>query len=164
MKFFWNYLLKRHDYFHIKKSNLQTPLFSLLIFNKFETQYMVLLAKQQQFTLIEFSAYQHPNNQILPFYIFFDTYNSHYIKYFLCHKESLSSSTIYPSLHWLEREVYEFFGYPIVGLKDSRNLLLDYNKNYNALLKYFPTSGFEEVYYDPFFDKVLFKKINFIEL
>ena len=164
MNFFWHFLVKKEKYFFLKKSNLKTPSTSILIFNKYEAQYMLLKAKLQQFCFIDFSCYQHPSTHVIPFYILFDYHTSQYVNFFLCFTQKFSSSSIYPSLYWLEREVLEFFNYPILNLKDSRNLLLDYNKNYNALLKYFPTSGFEEVYYDPFFDKVLFKKINMIEL
>lgn len=164
VNFFWNYLTKREEYFYLTKTQMQTPLYNLTIFNKTEAQFMLMLNKAQQHTLIEFSCYQHPTKKIIPFILLFDTYKSRYIQYFCFYPNSLSNKKIFPSFSWLEREVFEFFGYKITNLVDSRNLLLDYNKNYNALLKTFPTSGFEEVYYDPFFDRVVFKKINFIEL
>lgn len=164
MNLFKQYLLLKKPYFKYIKSNLKTPMIQCCIFDKSQLNLMILFSKTNGHNLIEFSCYQHPNQLTIPFIILFDYSQSSYLKYFLCFQKKNSLQHLYPSFYWLEREVVEFFGLTFNNLNDTRNLLLDYNKNYNALLKYFPTSGFEEVYYDPFYDKVLFKKINFIEL
>jgi len=70
----------------------------------------------------------------------------------------------FKNLLFLEREVQEMFGLKILNLIDNRNLLLDYNKQYNPLLKSFFSEGFEEVYLNLFTDKLNYLQNYYIEL
>jgi hypothetical protein len=66
--------------------------------------------------------------------------------------------------NWLFREFNEFFMTVFVQKADNRNLLLDYNTTYKPLLKTFPTTGVEEIFYDVNLGSLVFVNLNNIEL
>lgn len=63
--------------------------------------------------------------------------------------ESINHTTahITPGASFYEREVSEMFNYPLQGLKDSRNLLLDYCADTAPLAKGVNVSGYQELQY-----------------
>jgi len=112
---------------------------------------------------LELSAFQ-KNNNIYVYWV--------YIHYkmlknfiFITNTNVIKSYQMYfKNLLFLEREVQEMFGLKILNLIDNRNLLLDYNKQYNPLLKSFFSEGFEEVYLNLFTDKLNYLQNYYIEL
>ena len=76
-------------------------------------------------------------------YKLYNIYSDTYINFFFKNTKSLSS-VFKPSL-WLEREVKESFHYVFNQLKDTRNLLLDYNLTSPVLLKTIPLEFFKEI-------------------
>lgn len=59
-----------------------------------------------------------------------------------------SSSNLYNSAEWLEREVWDMYGVYFWGNKDLRRILTDYGFEGHPLRKDFPLTGFVEVRYD----------------
>ena len=70
----------------------------------------------------------------------------------------------YKNLGYLERELSEMFNISVRRSNDNRNLLLDYNKQYNPMIKNFESTGFEEIYLNLFDDNITYININNIEL
>lgn len=54
----------------------------------------------------------------------------------------------YPSGSWLLREVFDMFGILFPCLPDRRRILTDYGFRGYPLLKSFPVSGYEEIFYE----------------
>ena len=162
--FFQNYLLKNSKNHFFYKSSVTPYSFYFFSYTYKMSSFLLKLAKNHNFNLIDLFFYQHPNQQIMSNYVLYDFKVGYYLNIFLNHRVYTSNSSIYFSLEWLEREFQEFTGENVMGLTDTRNLLLDYNKSYNPLLKIFPCVGFEEVYYDNYSDQVKYIPCNFIEL
>lgn len=59
-----------------------------------------------------------------------------------------SSTLIFSSANWLEREVYDMFGLFFSQHKDLRRILTDYGFDGFPLRKDFPLNGFFEIRYD----------------
>lgn len=70
----------------------------------------------------------------------------------------------YYNISYLEREISEMFNIGVRNCYDNRNLLLDYSKRYNPMLKGFESTGFEEIYINLFDENVNYININNIEL
>lgn len=64
---------------------------------------------------------------------------------------SSSGESFFFNLWWLEREASEFFGLTFSFKRDTRRLLLEYNSTNNPLLKYYPSFGWNELYYNYFY-------------
>lgn len=60
----------------------------------------------------------------------------------------LSLVSLYKSVSWSEREVFDFFGIFFFEHKDLRRLLTDYGFNGYPLRKDFPLTGFIDIFYD----------------
>lgn len=63
------------------------------------------------------------------------------------HSNVHTASLDYRSAIVAERECYEMFGVFFEKHEDLRKLLLDYNANYNPLLKSFPVTGYSQISY-----------------
>lgn len=59
-----------------------------------------------------------------------------------------TSSFVYSSANWLEREVWDMFGVRFEGHRDLRRILTDYGFQGHPLRRDFPLGGFLEVRYD----------------
>jgi NADH-quinone oxidoreductase subunit C len=101
--------------------------------------------------LIDVTALEGAGGVRLLLYVFYlPTYNT---RLFIVVDGSTAShlqtgSAYFAGLAWLEREVSEFFGCSILGMRDLRHLLLDYTFAGYPLLNQFPVCGFEELFYD----------------
>jgi NADH:ubiquinone oxidoreductase subunit C len=71
-----------------------------------------------------------------------------------------TASRLYHSAHWLEREVWDFFGIFFVYHSDLRRLLTDYGFAGHALLKDFPLCGFIDVRFSESFNRVVYDAIE----
>ena len=60
----------------------------------------------------------------------------------------VSLVSLYRSIEWSEREVFDFFGLFFFENSDLRKILTDYGFKGFPLRKDFPLSGYIEVYYD----------------
>jgi NADH dehydrogenase (ubiquinone) Fe-S protein 3 len=59
-----------------------------------------------------------------------------------------SSTSLYSSAGWWEREVWDMFGIFFIGHPDLRRILTDYGFQGHPLRKDFPLTGYTEVRYD----------------
>ena len=83
------------------------------------------------------------------------------IKIPLDENESIESSTqIYKSADWYERECYDLFGIKFVNHPDLRRIMTDYNFEGHPLRKDFPLTGHNEVRYDELEKKVIYEEVN----
>ena len=71
-----------------------------------------------------------------------------------------SASKIFSSADWYEREVFDMYGIVFSGHKDLRRILTDYGFTGNPMLKDFPLSGYQEVYYNQDSKKVEYKPVD----
>ena len=63
-----------------------------------------------------------------------------------------SLTDLFPNANWLERELSELFGIIFEGKNDTRNLMLQYGDTTNPFLKYFPSVGVREAFYNALLD------------
>lgn len=80
-------------------------------------------------------------------------YKTHLENYF-----TLSSSSLFDSAVWLEREVWDLFGVFFKNNSDLRRILTDYGFEGFPLRKDFPISGFLEVTYNEKTKSIIYKK------
>ncbi len=76
----------------------------------------------------------------------------------------LSSSALFQSGIWLEREIWDMFGVYFKNNLDLRRLLTDYGFPYHPLRKTFPLIGFSEIYYNYIYKKVLYKPVKLFQI
>ncbi len=72
-----------------------------------------------------------------------------------------SSSQIYKSAGWLEREIWDMFGIYFSGHSDLRRILTDYGFQGFPLRKDFPLTGFCELRYDDELKSVFYDSLEF---
>ena len=78
------------------------------------------------------------------------------IKTYVNEVESISSSTnVYNSANWWEREIWDLFGVFFSNHPDLRRILTDYGFQGHPLRKDFPLSGYVEVRYDDSVNRVV---------
>jgi len=70
----------------------------------------------------------------------------------------ISLVSLYKSISWLEREIFDFFGVFFILNNDLRRILTDYGFKGFPLRKDFPVSGFIDVYYDDNQKKICYRK------
>ena len=72
-----------------------------------------------------------------------------FLKCFIADKQGLLSlSSLYSSIPWLEREVWDMFGIVFFENFDLRRILTDYGFKGHPFRKDFPLTGFVEIRYD----------------
>lgn len=59
-----------------------------------------------------------------------------------------SAEPLFFNFWWLEREVSEMSGIFFFNKLDTRNLLMEYFNSLNPLLKSFPVTGFDEIFFN----------------
>jgi NADH-quinone oxidoreductase subunit C len=75
-----------------------------------------------------------------------------------------SSSLLFFSANWLEREVWDMFGIFFKNHRDLRRILTDYLFVGYPLRKDFPLSGYFECIYDELIRNIIYVKISFQQL
>lgn len=146
--FFFEHLKTIHLYYKknfffitlhfINNLNFLTILKKIIIFNK---------QTITDFTQIE-SLPKIKLNKLMPLMVMFNYVLKNYFLYIFLKTPLQSAVTLFKSILWLEREVKEFYGTIVLNTPDSRNLLLDYNKEIAPLLKIFPVNGVEEIFFN----------------
>ena len=71
-----------------------------------------------------------------------------------------SFNYLFSSLNWMEREVFDMFGFYFFNHSNLKPILLDYGFNYKPLLKTYPTSGFVEIYFSSILSECRFIPLN----
>lgn len=74
-----------------------------------------------------------------------------------------TTTVVWPSANWFEREVWEMFGTRFVGHPDLRRLLTDYGFVGRPLLKDFPVTGYTEVRFSERAKRVVLKPVTFTQ-
>ncbi len=103
--------------------------------------------------LSEIACIDRPKNK-LRFTVIYNLYSVHYtsrlyISIQTNEVNSIPSTTdIFASAGWLEREVWDLFGIFFSGHPDLRRILTDYGFQGHPLRKDFPLTGFFEIYYN----------------
>ena len=72
----------------------------------------------------------------------------------------LSIVSLYRSVNWSEREIFEFFGIFFFENLDLRRILTDYGFNGFPLRKDFPLTGFIDIYYDDNYKKICYRNLE----
>jgi len=75
-------------------------------------------------------------------------------------EELLSLVSLYNSVGWSEREVFDFYGIFFFENKDLRRILTDYGFNGFPLRKDFPLTGYVDVYYDDNQKRICYKTLE----
>lgn len=68
-----------------------------------------------------------------------------YVLQFSTHRVHPTTTVLWPSANWFEREVWEMLGVRFEGHPDLRRLLTDYGFEGRPLRKDFPVTGYTEV-------------------
>ena len=76
------------------------------------------------------------------------------------YKPIFSIINLYKSAYWLEREAWDLYGVFFLLNVDLRRLLTDYGFRGNPFKKDFPLIGYVEIYFDFFWKKLKYKKVN----
>ena len=71
-----------------------------------------------------------------------------------------STTIIFPSANWMEREVFDMYGIEFANHPDLRRILTDYNFKGHPLRKDFPLTGFNEVRYSEESKKVIYEPVK----
>ena len=71
-----------------------------------------------------------------------------------------SSTEIFPSADWFEREAYDMYGVLFTGHPDLRRILTDYGFEGYPLRKDFPLTGYVEVRYDDEQKRVVYEPVK----
>ncbi|MBQ4874617.1 MAG: NADH-quinone oxidoreductase subunit C [Rickettsiaceae bacterium H1] len=75
--------------------------------------------------------------------------------------DAVSSSTeIFSTAGWFEREVFDMYGVKFSGNSDLRRILTDYDFEGHPMLKDFPLTGYKEVRYDIQSKRVVYENVN----
>ena len=74
-----------------------------------------------------------------------------------------SSTGIFKSANWSEREIWDMFGIFFSGHPDLRRLLTDYGFEGHPLRKDFPLTGRVQVKYDTEQSRVIYEPVNLIQ-
>jgi NADH dehydrogenase (ubiquinone) Fe-S protein 3 len=72
----------------------------------------------------------------------------------------LSLVSLYRSISWSEREVFDFFGVFFFENSDLRRILSDYGFKGFPLRKDFPLTGYIDIYYDDNNKKICYRKLE----
>ncbi len=75
-------------------------------------------------------------------------------------KKIPSTTKIFPSANWMEREVFDMYGIKFKNHPDLRRILTDYNFKGYPLRKDFPLTGFNEVRYSEKEKKVVYEPVQ----
>jgi len=71
-----------------------------------------------------------------------------------------TSSYLYNSAGWLEREVWDLYGIKFHGNNDLRRILTDYGFNGHPLRKDFPLTGFVEIGFNDEYKRILYTPVK----
>lgn len=71
-----------------------------------------------------------------------------------------SSSSLFATMNWLEREAAEMHGLDFIDKWDSRNLMLPYGDASAPLQKCLPSIGTREIFYDSLTDQVISRPVS----
>lgn len=71
-----------------------------------------------------------------------------------------SVTEIFPGAGWYEREAWDMFGLFFSNHPDLRRILTDYGFKGHPLLKEFPLTGFVEVVFDYFYNRIYYQPVS----
>jgi len=74
-----------------------------------------------------------------------------------------TSSKIFSSAGWYEREIFDMYGIEFEDHEDMRRILTDYNFEGYPLRKDFPLTGYKEVRYDENEKKVIYEPVKLMQ-
>jgi len=74
-----------------------------------------------------------------------------------------TSSKIFSSAGWYEREIFDMYGIEFEEHEDMRRILTDYNFEGYPLRKDFPLTGYKEVRYDENEKKVIYEPVKLMQ-
>ena len=115
--------------------------------------------------LIDITAVDYPENEKrfkLVYLLLSHEFNSRIlIDIFINENEIATSSTsVFPSSNWMEREVFDMYGIKFKDHPDLRRILTDYGFKGHPLRKDFPLTGHNEVRYSEDEKKVIYEPVK----
>ena len=115
--------------------------------------------------LIDIAGVDYPENEkrFELIYLFLSHENNLRIKLLIKFEisQAINSTTkIFPSANWMEREVFDMYGIKFKNHPDLRRILTDYGFKGHPLRKDFPLTGFNEVRYSEKDIKVIYEPVK----
>ncbi|KAH3679288.1 hypothetical protein WICMUC_001112 [Wickerhamomyces mucosus] len=116
-------------------------------------------------TIVDITAVDYPsrtNRFDVVYHLLSIRYNSRIrVKTYASEASAVPSITeLYEGANWYERETYDMYGVFFENHPDLRRILTDYGFTGHPLRKDFPTTGYEEVYWDEEKKRVVYKPLE----
>jgi NADH dehydrogenase (ubiquinone) Fe-S protein 3 len=116
-------------------------------------------------TIVDITAVDYPsrtNRFDVVYHLLSIRYNSRIrVKTYASEVSAVPSITsLYEGANWYERETYDMYGIFFDGHPDLRRILTDYGFTGHPLRKDFPTTGYDEVFWDEEKKRVVYKPLE----
>lgn len=114
--------------------------------------------------LVEIAVVDLPKNTDYRFSINYLLYSPRYSSRIIVNAQAseldriTSTTSLFQSANWLEREVWDLFGIFFTGHNDLRRILTDYNFQGHPLRKDFPLTGFTSLMFSDLKSRIIYSK------
>nr|YP_010165724.1 NADH dehydrogenase subunit 9 [Imasa heleensis]QRR29737.1 NADH dehydrogenase subunit 9 [Imasa heleensis] len=167
MKNFLNYIIQLVPKY-VHSTIIHKEKLVILVYPKYIINFLKFMrdhVNTQFKTLVDINCVDYPsrtNRFEVVYHLLSITYNTRVIiKTYTDEVTPIESSTlVYNSANWSEREIWDMYGVFFSNHPDLRRILTDYGFEGHPLRKDFPLSGYKEVRYDDLQKRVVYEPLE----